>query len=63
MHYVSRCPVSPLGNSTDIEQEKSGEHINLSPKSKRQNRAAYMKEYRKATDSPEKREKLNERKH
>ena len=50
MHYVSTCPVS-----TDIEHEKSGKHIHLSPKSKRQNRAAYMKEYRKATDSPEKR--------
>lgn len=62
MHYVSTCPVSPLENSTDIEHEKSGEHIHLSPKSKRQNNAAYMKEYRKATDSPEKRAKLNENK-
>ena len=57
MHYVSTCPVS-----TDIEHEKSGKHIHLSPKSKRQNRAAYMKEYRKATDSSEKRTKLNENK-
>ena len=62
MHYVSTCPVSPLENSTNIEHEKLGEHIHLSPKSKRQNRAAYMKEYRKATDSPEKRAKLNENK-
>ena len=62
MHHVSTCPVSPLENSTDIEHEKSGKHIHLSPKSKRQNRAAYMKEYRKATDSPEKRAKLNENK-
>jgi len=62
MHYVSTCPVSPLENSTDIEHETSGEHIHLSPKSKRQNNAAYMKEYRKATDSPEKRAKLNENK-
>ena len=60
MHYVSTCPVSPLENSTDIEHEKLGEHIHLSPK--RQNRAAYMKEYRKATDSPEKRAKLDESK-
>jgi len=49
MHYVSTCPVSPLENSTDIEHEKLGEHIHLSPKSKRQNNAAYMREYRKAT--------------
>ena len=49
MHYVSTCPVSPLENSTDIEQEKSGE----------QNRAEYMKKYRKGTDSPEKRAKEN----
>ena len=62
MHCVSTFPVSPLENSTDIEHEKSGKHIHLSPKSKRQNRAAYMKEYRKATDSPEKRAKLNENK-
>lgn len=54
MHYVSTCPVS-----TDIEHEKSGKHIHLSPKSKRQNRAAYMNEYRKATDSPEKRATCN----
>ena len=60
--HVSTCPVSPLENSTDIEHEKLGEYIHLSPKSKRQNRAAYMKEYRKATDSPEKRAKLNENK-
>ena len=52
MHYVSTCPVSPLENSTDIEQEKSGE----------QNRAEYMKKYRKGTDSPEKRAKENENK-
>ena len=36
MHYVSTCPVSPLENSTDIEHEKSGEHIHLSPKNKQQ---------------------------
>ena len=52
MHYVSTCPVLPLENSTDIEQEKSGE----------QNRAEYMKKYRKGTDSPEKRVKENENK-
>ena len=52
MHYVSTCPVSPFENSTDIEQEKSGE----------QNRAEYMKKYRKGTDSPEKRAKENENK-
>ena len=62
MHYVSTCPASPLENSTDIEHEKSGEHIHLSLKSKRKNNAAYMKEYRKATDSPEKRAKLSENK-
>lgn len=62
MHYVSTCPVSPLENSTDIEHGKLGKHVLLSPESKRQNRAADMKEYRKATDSPEKRAKLNENK-
>ena len=62
MHFVSTCPVSPLENSAEIERKKSGEHIHLSPKSKRQNRAAHMKEYRKATDSLEKRAKLNENK-
>ena len=62
MHFVSTCPVSPLENSADIERKKSGEHIHLSPKSKRKNRAAHMKEYRKATDSLEKRAKLNENK-
>ena len=38
MRYVSTCPVSP----TDVEHEKLGEHIHLSPKSKRQNNAAYI---------------------
>ena len=47
--YRSTCPVSSLQNSTDIEHEKSGGHIQLLPKSKRQNRVAYMKEYRKAS--------------
>lgn len=62
MYCVSTCPVSPLENSTNIGHEKSDKDIHLSPKNKRQNRGAYMKEYRKATDSPEKRAKLNENK-
>ena len=61
-YRMLRHGLQPLENSTDREHEKSGEHIHLSPNSKRQNRAAYMKEYRKATDSPEKRAKLNENK-
>ena len=34
MHYVPTCPVSPLENSTDIEHEKSGEHIHYRQKAK-----------------------------